>query len=265
MKTLIPTLEQMAPDTFRFYREALQIMREAEIPCLLGGAYALAHYTGITRHTKDLDLFVRPADARRTLAAFASAGYRTGMIFTHWLGKVYCGNDFIDVIFNSGNGLCRVDDEWFEHAVDGWVLETETHLVPPEEMIWQKCYVMERERFDGADVLHLLRACGPCLDWNRLLGRFGPHWRVLLSHLVMFGFVYPDDRDSIPPRVLHNLTAWLHKEPETPGGDGVVNGPLLSRTQYCIDTEEWGYADPRLKPLGPLTAEQVERWTDAGR
>jgi hypothetical protein len=32
---------------------------------------------------------------------------------------------------------------------------------------------MERERFDGADVAHIILAYGDRLDWRRLLERFG--------------------------------------------------------------------------------------------
>jgi len=55
---------------------------------------------------------------------------------------------------------------------------------------------MERERFDGGDIAHLIRGSGRDLDWQRLLNRFGPHWRVLFSHLVMFGFCYPSERED---------------------------------------------------------------------
>jgi len=259
------TLEQLDPHAFRFYRDVLELVKAAGVPFLLGGAYAFGYYTGITRHTKDLDLFVRPADARRTLAIFDGAGYRTELLFPHWLGKAHHHNDFIDVIFASGNGLCVVDDAWFAHAEEAAVLGTTVRLAPAEEMIWQKAYIMERERFDGADVAHLLRARGGRLDWGRLLARFGDHWRVLLCHLVLFGFVYPGDRDAVPADGLRTLTARLFEEPAA-GRDGTIcRGPLLSRTQYLADTEEWGYTDPRLKPMGRMTEEQVERWTDAGR
>jgi hypothetical protein len=53
-------------------------------------------------------------------------------------------------------------------------------------LIWQKAYVMERERFDGADIVHLLASCAPGIDWKRLMERFGPDWRVLMSHLILF-------------------------------------------------------------------------------
>jgi hypothetical protein len=101
------------------------------------------------------------------------------------------------------------------------------------------------------------------LDWDRLLGRFGPNWRVLLAHLVLFGFVYPDDRESVPEHVLRNLAAGLGEPPAV--DDPVCRGTLLSRLQYLVDVEEWGYTDPRLQPRGPMSEEEVIRWTDAGR
>ena len=116
------------------------------------------------------------------------------MPFPHWLGKIHAGQHFMDVIFNSGNGVARVDDLWFDHAPRTNVLGVIVRLSPAEEMIWSKAFIQERERFDGADVLHLLREVGPSLDWPRLLMRFGDYWRVLLSHLILFGFVYPDKR-----------------------------------------------------------------------
>src|SRR5262249_49398728 len=121
-------------------------------------------------------------------------------------------------------------------------------------------------RYDGADVNHLLRARGRELDWDRLLARFGPNWRVLLAHLVLFSFVYPDDRESVPERVLSSLAARLHVErPNAAAGVPVCGGTLLSRMQYLVDIEEWGYVDPRRRPPGAMTEEEVIRWTDAGR
>ena len=167
-------LQQYDPNAFRFYRHALEVLAASDVPFLLGGAYAFGYYTGISRHTKDLDLFVRPAHVRPTLDVFADAGYRTEMIFSHWLAKVNHGADFVVVSFSSGNGLCVVDDRWFEHACAAEVLGVGVRLIPVEEMIWQKAFIMERERFAGADGTHLLRARGRRLDWDRLLARFGP-------------------------------------------------------------------------------------------
>ena len=258
-------LELAAPDAFRFYRHIRELLQASGIPFLLGGAYAFAYYTGIVRHTKDLDLFVRPRDAEAILNVLASAGYRTEIMFSHWLGKAFHGDDFVDVIFNSGNGLCPVDDLWFDHAVEARVLGMVGKLIPAEEMIWQKSFIMERERFDGADVNHLLRARGRHLDWDRLLRRFGTRRPVLLAHLILFGFVYPDDRESIPPSVLSLLLEERSHLSTTTPTQRLCRGPLLSRTQYAIDCEEWGYTDARLRPIGPMTEDQAFDWTAAGR
>lgn len=258
------TLEEFAPGTFRFYQHALRIMTASGIPYLVGGAYAFACYTGIARHTKDLDLFVRRRDIDATLAALRAGGYKAEIVFAHWLGKAYHDGDFVDIIFNSGNGACPADDTWFEHAVTGGVLGHHVKLMPVEEMIWQKAYIMERERYDGADVIHLIHARGRQLDWDRLLRRFNDHWRVLLSHLVLYGFVYPGHRESVPGWVMRCLTERLHESDEDANPD-LCRGTLLSRLQYLADTESRRYADARVEPVGTMTEEQVERWTEAGR
>ena len=85
-------------------------MRAADIPFLVGGAFAYSRYSGIHRGTKDLDVFLRPEDVPRTLALFERSGYRSELTFPHWLAKVSCDELFIDFIFSSGNGIARVDD-----------------------------------------------------------------------------------------------------------------------------------------------------------
>lgn len=248
-----------------FYRKAIGVLNGAGIRFLVGGAYALAQYTGIIRHTKDFDIFVRPGDAQRTLDAFSRAGYRTELTFTHWLGKIFCGQDFVDVIFSSGNGVAKVDDDWFAHAPTARFLGEQVLLVPPEEMIWSKGFIIERERFDGGDINHLLRACGGVLDWPRLLARFGPYWRVLLAHLILFDFVYPSERDAVPRQVFAELLGRLQAEMQAPPvAERVCRGTLLSRIQYVIDLDQWGYADARLDPPASMSAEQARAWTEAG-
>jgi hypothetical protein len=242
----------------------MQVLKQQRFPFLVGGAYALAHYGGVVRHTKDFDIFLRPADCVRALELLSAAGFCTELTFPHWLGKAYQGDDFIDVIFSSGNGIARVDEGWFEHAVHAEVLGEAVLLCPVEEIIWSKGFVTERERFDGADICHLLRSCAPILDWRRLLARFGPHWRVLLGHLVFFGFVYPSHRDIIPDGVMQELLARLQDEMiAPPPRQRVCRGTLLSREQYLPDIEEWGYQDARLRPLGNMSAEDIQIWTDA--
>jgi hypothetical protein len=254
----------LAPQTRDFYVRMLTALNAAGAPYLVGGAYAFERYTGVERHTKDLDIFVRPGDYDRAAAALQAAGCRLEQTYPHWLGKAYCGDDFIDIIYRSDNALAEVDDVWFAYAVADEVLGVPSRLIPAEEMIWTKAMIMERERYDGADVIHLLRARADDLDWSRLLSRFGDHWRVLLSHVILFGYVYPAERNRIPESLLtcliDRLVAEIHTDPPA---ERLCRGTLLSRAQYLIDIQRWGYCDARLQPDSAMTQRDIDRWTAA--
>lgn len=243
------------------YRSVLWHLREAGIPYLVGGTYALEHHAGLVRDTKDLDLFVRRADWSRVEETLTPQGLHCELVYSHWLAKVRDEHHFVDHIFSSGNGIVEVDDDWLRHGVPSVILEVPVHLVGLEEMIWSKSFVMERERYDGADVTHILRQSGAAVDWVRLIRRFGPHAAVLLSHLVLFRFVYPAHQDTVPDWVMDEL--WhLLKTPE-PVPARLCRGTLLSREQYLPDVTEWEYLDAREMPYGRMTPQQIQEWTTA--
>lgn len=247
-----------------FYVRTLGLLASARIPFLVGGAYALNRYTGIERHTKDLDVFVRREQYSHVMDVLGKAGIATELTFPHWLGKASCEHCSVDVIFSSGNGLSQVDDAWFDHAAVGSVLGVEVRVCPPEEMIWSKAFITERERYDGADIMHLLLACAERLDWRRLLFRFDPHWRVLLTYLNLFGFVYPSERTRIPGWVMTDLIERLRCElHEPPPARRVCQGTLLSREQYLTDVGLWGFEDARVTVAGSMTVDEIAHWTRA--
>ena len=266
MKILQAAPAHLSVETAEFYRAAMRALEEAGAAYLVGGAYAFARYTGIERHTKDFDIFCRPADAQAVMAVLARMGCRTERTFPHWLGKAYAPHldDFVDIIYSSGSGIAVVDDLWFEHSVEADVLGVPARLCPAEEMIWSKAFIMERERFDGADIIHILQARGPQLDWDRLLARFGPHWRVLLSHLVLFGYVYPGERDAVPRHVEEELRQRLLAERDKPVGDEkLCRGTLISREQYLEDIGARGYRDARLDRGIRMTPADIAHGTRA--
>ena len=245
-----------------FYIDALYKLQDTGIPFLVGGAFAFSYYSRVSRDTKDFDIFVKPDDCPRILQAFEQLGFETDVPFPHWLGKVHREGHFIDVIFSSGNGVARVDDLWFDHAPRTNVLGVIVKLTPIEEMLWSKAFIQERERFDGADVIHLLREAGPSLDWPRLLMRFGDYWRVLLSHIIMFGFVYSDKRHTVPAWVMDELMRRLSVSRPNLQND-VCYGTLMSREQYLHDLENLKYKDAREEPFGAMTPDQIDIWTSA--
>lgn len=263
---LAPSLEdEVPPHTAAFYRRVLQLLVDAGIPFLVGGAFAHACFTGIRRSTKDLDLFLRRADYDRVAAIAQAEGWRTEIAFPHWLAKIYAGEDFIDLIYNSGNGLTPVDDRWFQGNATADVLGVPVRVANMEDSLLSKAFIMERERYDGADIAHLLQANAERVDWQGLLDRFGRHWRVLLAHLVLFGFIYPGERHRVPAWVLEKLISRLGAETRATDSPDphVCNGTLISREQYLFDVEQLGYLDGRLTPVSTMSAEDVAVWTDA--
>jgi hypothetical protein len=242
-----------------FYRGALDALNRSGIPYMVGGAYALGHHTGIHRETKDLDLFIRLSDAPAVFRLFHVMGTRARTIARHWLGKAVRKDMVIDFVWGFRNGVGKVEDAWFERTVWGPIFGLRVPMLSIEDMVWSKAFVMERDRYDGADIAHLLRAGGRRLDWRVLLERFGSHWPVLLSHLILVDYIFPKARDRALEKVRRDLLErWLRER----DGDGVANGKrlcrgtLFSHTQYVHDLRR-GYHDARLSPTGSLTRRNI--------
>lgn len=241
---------------------AIRALGRAEAPVLVGGAFALTHYTGIVRDTKDLDFFVRERDLHAVLETLAEEGFMVSVPFPHWLAKARLDSLSFDIIFASGNGLCRVDDDWFQYARDATLYGELVHVAPAEEMLCSKLFVMERERFDGADVAHLLAAQGKSLDWSRILERLGPQVPLLFSHVVLFLYIYSDGAERLPTGLFDELLARTRQALADTPDRLLCRGSLISRQQFLPDTTMRGYEDARLA-LGTMTEDEVRIWTSA--
>jgi len=224
--------------------DALRALVDARVPHVVAGAYAFFAYTGIYRDTKDLDVFLRAQDLEDAFRALEAQGFRTELSDPGWIAKAWRGEWFVDLIFSSGNGVAVVDDPWFTHARPCEVMGVQTRIAPPEEMIWSKSFVLERERYDGSDVNHLVHACAKEMDWDRLLMRFDRYPEVLLSHLLMFEFVYPGAREDVPSRVMETLWERTRQGHPMPPAH-VCRGPLVSRCLYQHDLDHHGLLDGR--------------------
>ncbi|SFC36155.1 Nucleotidyl transferase of unknown function [Parapedobacter composti] len=233
------------------YREALALLQEHQCDFLIGGGYAIVHYTGVQRATKDLDLFCQAQEYPKILKCFADKGYRTELTDSRWLAKVFDGEHFIDIIFDTVNNICKVDDTWFAHAEEGDFYGIPVKFVPPEELIWCKIYVQNRERNDSADINHLLLKVGHRLDWARLWKRLDAHWHLLLAQLLIFQFVYPADyRNIIPDWLFHDLLSRAKEQYDLPPSlEKVCRGPLIDQTQYEVDIKIWNYKAYTIKTV----------------
>jgi hypothetical protein len=224
---------------------ALRLLNRAGIHYVVSGAVALGYYTGIWRHTKDLDLFVVRDDLAPALALLASHGYVIARPAAHWVASGRKGEYYVDLIHGFGGWFAPVDARWYERGPLSSVLGQPVRVAPVEELIWIKSFVAHRERFDGADILHLIQACHASLDWEHLLARFGDAWQLLLFYIGLYFFVYPDDRSDIPAWLTRELTdRWRQLPPAQNGGLEVCRGTLLDRFSFLVDIQH-GFVDGR--------------------
>lgn len=243
--------DEQRKEAHAFYKEALEHLNESGATYMLGGAFAMFNYTGIYRDTKDLDVFCKSTEFPKILKYFAERGYRTELTDVRWLAKVFKGDFFIDIIFDTVNNICRVDDSWYENSSDGTFAGVPVKFIPAEELIWCKIYVQNRERFDGADINHVLVRYGKKLDWKRLLYRMEQHWHLLLAQLLIFQFVYPSEYHNIIPKDLFDdLIARAKEQYDLPPSlEKVCRGPIIDQTQYSVDIKEWDYKVTTIKTV----------------
>jgi hypothetical protein len=238
------TLMDFEVDAISVRASALRALNDSRVPYLITGAYALFEHTGMSRQTKDLDIALRKCHLSPALKALEGVGFRTEVLDPVWIGKGYFGVHFVDLIFSSGNGVSVVDDRWFEFAKRSVLFGEPCLIAPAEELIWSKGFVNERERYDGADVNHLIYACGRTLDWKRLLERFEPHWEVLFSHVILYRFAFPSARSRVPDWLVEELCERTRSDLRRGDVDEhVCRGNLISRVQYQHDYERHGFAN----------------------
>jgi len=230
--------------TTALFREALSALVSEKARFLVAGAFATNHWTGIWRNTKDLDVFCEPPWAGRILSILQATGFATHVEEKHWLGKAQRDGVLVDVIWGGGNWMTMIDQHWFAHAVRGNVVGIDVLIAPPQDIILSKAWAAGRERYDGADIVHLIRACGRDLDWEDLLARFGDHWMLLLQYLVLYRFVYPDQREVVPLELVQRLAARIGTDAEVADQLG-FRGPLVDRYAYLHDLRYEGRDDPR--------------------
>jgi hypothetical protein len=218
---------------------------------MLGGAFCIFHHTGVFRDTKDLDVYCKSVDCPRILKFFADKGFRIEFTDARWLAKVFYGDYFIDIIFDTVNNICVVDDTWFQRAAEAEFFGVNVKLLSAEELLWTKIYVQNRERYDGADINHLILQQGKKMDWKHVLYRLDPHWQILLAQILQFQFVYPVDHyDIIPKWLFDELIKRANELYDLPVPiEKVCRGPMIDQTQYAIDIKEWNYKSYTIKTV----------------
>jgi len=244
LETLDTSMFEPPPEAVDFYIESLKLLKESGIPFLLSGTYALSCYTGMVRPTKDLDVFCKVSDGPRILSFFKEKGYAIEVEDDRWIGKVWNGKNFFDVIWNISSASIPVNDDWFEKEYEVEVYGTLVRVTPPTEFILSKLFIQTRYRYDGADVAHTILKKSDEIDWKRLLTAMELYWEVLLIALLNFRFIYPTKRDLVPRWLFDELIDRVRGQADIPAaGVDICRGRLLSPRDYIDDITEWGFGD----------------------
>lgn len=221
----------------------LELFNRREIPYAISGAFALQIHTGIWRNTKDLDLFLPPNAMPTALEALAEAGFATDVPDPVWLAKAHSGEYFVDLITGMSNAVIRVDQSWIDRALVTELFGVPSRVLAAEELIASKLFVTRRERFDGADIVHVIHGTGGKLDWPRVLQLVGEHWAILLWAMILFHYTYPAHTEFIPRAVWDGLLMRLREELDNPNPRAHFRGSLIDENMFAIDVQEWGMAN----------------------
>src|SRR5438046_9535270 len=84
-----------------FHRRSVEALHSAEVPFLIGGAYMVEVCGGVSRSTKDFDLYVRPNHVKAALRALARGGYKNELTFRHAVAKATYEDEIPDLIFQT--------------------------------------------------------------------------------------------------------------------------------------------------------------------
>ena len=232
-----------APDAYACYQGVVRGLLQANVAFAVSGGFAFHHHTGIWRTTKDLDLVTPPDAVPQAFEVLVREGFETYIQDPVWLAKARRGDNFVDLITGVGNATLTVEMSWIDRAREHEVLGICCKVLPPEEMIASKLFVARRERFDGADIAHLLKACARSLDWDRLRMLTEPHWQMLYWELVLFAYIYPAYTADIPESVWRELTDRFQRSVTAQQSNQSFRGTLVDPKMFAIDVNEWGEGD----------------------
>jgi Nucleotidyl transferase of unknown function (DUF2204) len=225
------------------FREVIQLMELNRVPVVISGAFALHEHTGIWRDTKDLDFFLPPEEVGRALKVLEKDGFATEIADPVWLAKARRNGFFVDLITGMSNGVVRVDYSWIRRAARSHVFGLSVRVLAPEELIASKVFVTRRERFDGADICHVIYGTRGKFDWSRLMTLIGEHWQMLLWALVLYQYVYPAQTDYVPQQIWEELLQRFKVELKHPNHGVGFRGSLIDERMFAIDVNEWGMRD----------------------
>ena len=157
---------------FSLIKESLKrtvaALDDAEVPFLIGGSLA-SWARGGPDTTHDLDVIVKPEDAKRAQEALVAAGMRAEDPPESWLLKVWDGDVLIDLIFEPAG--MTIDDELIERAELVNAAAMDFRVMTVEDVLYTKLNALNEHYLDFSSLLQIARSVREQVDWERLRER----------------------------------------------------------------------------------------------
>lgn len=202
-------LKLIPADEWAVYCSALASVRASGVRFLIGGGFGLAVYTKHWRRTKDMDFYVLPHERHALIAALEKEGfsdlYDKLSYDRGWIHRSMREGVIVDTIWSMANRRAEVDEQWFDHATQVNLRGEALQIIPAEELLWCKTYILQRDRSDWPDIFNLLYAVGPSLKWDHLLARFESDVPLLKALLTVFDWVCPNRAAWFPSELREQL------------------------------------------------------------
>ena len=236
-------VDAISDEHWATYRDAIEALRGGGIRFLLGGGFALATYIGRWRNTKDIDFYIMHEDRNKAVDALTKAGFQD--LYPQlpydpkWIYRSTRDGVIVDIIWAMANQRAQTDETWFENAPSASVRGEKLGVVPAEEFLWCKLYIVQRDHCDWTDVFNVLYAVGPQINWAHLLARLEEDWPLLKAVLTVYGWLCPRQAQRLPESLRKKLN---------------VPRPQIARKKRnhirLLDTRNWFAAVlPKNKPL----------------
>jgi hypothetical protein len=223
------------PAKWPVYRQVIEKAQALGIPFSMGGGFAQMTYTGWPREARDVDLFVLPHYRDKMIRITRDAGlddyYDDKPYDREWIYRSAKGDVIVDLIWAMANKRAEVDGAWVERGPEIKVDGVRFRLIPPEELLWIKLYIVQRDRSDWPDALNLLYSRGPELDWRHVLTRLGADRSLLTGLLAVFSWLCPDRARQLPDWL------WAETGLTLPRSSGGLD--LSSCRADLLDSRPW--------------------------
>ena len=200
--------ETISQEQWSVYQRVIAASHAAGLQFAVGGGFAVGHYTGLWRESKDMDLYVLRQDAPILQNILTEAGlvdYFDQLPYDRaWIYRAIKDKVIVDIIWAMANHKNDVDQRWIACGPEITLGGETVRFVPPEEMIWAKLYVLQRDRSDWPDALNMISAQRRNLNWRHLLDRLRDDAPLLFALLTVFRWMCPNLAQDLP--------AWLWRE-----------------------------------------------------